>query len=227
MNCYSANIISSYVRGWRLSPRKSGAYHYTQALSGKFTSALRGIWSWKSKEKLLKNLLLLYEFPLSNRHRGKEVQKVTEDGQNSPLRQTEGLVLPAFRPLQIYDITLFRFQQTKQCINKYLHKSGIPHQLLHGRTLYQCRKPATSHLIGGGVQCRWGTPSHDDEGHGRWIRTQVTARYQNRHQMIGSRSLPSSRIQPVNQEDYLRDTNQLDWPGHHEQPVILQRESKC
>lgn len=40
MNCCSARISSSRGWEWSLNPRKNGAYHYSGALSGRFTSAL-------------------------------------------------------------------------------------------------------------------------------------------------------------------------------------------
>lgn len=51
-----------------------------------------------------------------------------------------------------------------------------------------------------------------------WIRSQVTARYINWHQMITSRSQPGSRIQPANQGVYVGHSNQSSWV---EQPVFF------
>lgn len=116
------------------------------------------------KEKPLKSLGRLYEILLTDRHWGKEVQKVAIDGLKSIERTHLQSKLRAWCykycllslflwPLKVYNILLFRIQQTQQYINKYLRKwFGVPYCFLTVGLHTNVLKHATSHLlIGGGI----------------------------------------------------------------------------
>ena len=90
------------------------------------------------REKLVKSLGRLYSIPLTDCHRGTEVQKVTLKG----LKSTDKTCLPGkmkawcyqhgllprlLWPLQMYEIAISRVKRIQQYNNKYLRKwLGVP-----------------------------------------------------------------------------------------------------
>ena len=90
------------------------------------------------REKLVKSLGHLYSIPLTDRHRGIEVQKVALMGLKSidktclPRKMKawcyqHGLLPCLLWPLQMYEIAISRVEQIQQYSNKYLHKwLGVP-----------------------------------------------------------------------------------------------------
>ena len=90
------------------------------------------------REKPVKSLGCLYSIPLTDRHRGTEVQKVALKGLKSidktclPGRMKawcyqHGLLPRLLWPLQMYEIAISRVEQIQQYSNKYLRKwFGVP-----------------------------------------------------------------------------------------------------
>ena len=90
------------------------------------------------REKPVKSLGSLYSIPLTDRHRGREVQKVALKGIKSidktclPGKMKawccqHGLLPRLLWPLQMYEIVLSRVERIHQYSNKYLRKClGIP-----------------------------------------------------------------------------------------------------
>ena len=90
------------------------------------------------REQPVKSLCRLYTFPLTDRHRGVEVQRTALDGLHV-IDKSElpgklkawcfqhGLLPRLLGPLLIYKISLSRVETIQQHINKYLHKwLGVP-----------------------------------------------------------------------------------------------------
>ena len=85
------------------------------------------------REQPVKSLGRLYAFPLTDRHRGVEVQRTALEGLHA-IEKSElpgklkawcfqhGLLPRLLWPLQIYEISLSRVETIQQHINKYLHK---------------------------------------------------------------------------------------------------------
>ena len=90
------------------------------------------------REKPVKSLGRLYSIPLTDRHRGPEVQKVALKGLKSidktclPGRMTawcyqHGLLPRLLWPLQMYEISISRVERIQQYSKKYMHKwFGVP-----------------------------------------------------------------------------------------------------
>ena len=90
------------------------------------------------REQPVKSLGRLYAFPLTDRHRGVEVQRTALEGLHA-IEKSElpgklkawcyqhGLLPRLLWPLQIYEISLSRVETIQQHINKYLRKRlGVP-----------------------------------------------------------------------------------------------------
>ena len=90
------------------------------------------------REQPVKSLGRLYAFPLTDRHRGVEVQRTALEGFHA-IEKSElpgklkawclqhGLLPRLLWPLQIYEISLSRVETIQQDINKYLRKwLGVP-----------------------------------------------------------------------------------------------------
>ena len=90
------------------------------------------------REQPVKSLGRLYDFPLTDRHRGVKVQMTSPEGLHA-IEKSElpgklkagcfqhGLLPHLLWPLQIYEISLSRVETIQQHINKYLRKwLGVP-----------------------------------------------------------------------------------------------------
>ena len=107
------------------------------------------------REKPVKGLGRLYSIPLTDRHRGPEVQKVALKelksidktclpGKMKAWCYLHGLHLRLLWPLQMYEIAISRVERIQQYSNKYLRKwLGVP------PCLYQFWKPTIPNILTG------------------------------------------------------------------------------
>ena len=111
------------------------------------------------REQPVKSLGRLYAFPLTDRHRGVEVEGTALEGLHA-IEKSElpgklkawcfqhGLLPRLLWPLQIYEISLSRVETIQQHINKYLRKwLGVPPLLLNSWPLYRNRNAPAPLLV--------------------------------------------------------------------------------
>ena len=142
------------------------------------------------REKPVKSLGHLYSIPLTDHHKGIEVQKVALNGHKSIDKTClarkmkawcyqHGLLTRLLRSLQMYEIALSQVERIQQYSNKYLHKwLGIPPCFLWKPTI-------TNILTGRRIQNWESTPSYDDEGLSRQDHSEGVSRNKIRYEVIG------------------------------------------
>ena len=100
------------------------------------------------REQPVKSLGRLYAFPLTDRHRGVEVQRTALENLYAIEKSEKHGLLPCLLwPLLIYEVSLSRVETFQQHINKYLRKwLGMP-LLINSWSLYRSRNAPAPLLV--------------------------------------------------------------------------------
>ena len=127
-------------------------------------------------EKPVKSLGRLYSIPLTDGHRGPEVQKEALKGLKSIDKTClsgkmkawcyqHGQLPRLLWPLQMYEIALSRVERIQQYNNKYLRRWLDSSLFFESGFLYQFWKPTDPNIFTCRIIQYWeSTPSHDDDG---------------------------------------------------------------
>lgn len=119
------------------------------------------------------------------------------------------------------------FQQTQRSINKYMFKKiGIHSPTWHSTVWHYTNDGKMNISITLLVENCEGTLLCDDEGLFERNCPQVRDRYQNWHQIVGSRNNPRTRNYPLNQGDSGNDPKLYGWFGQHKSLLFLQTSPK-
>ena len=143
------------------------------------------------REKPVKSLGRLYSIPLTDRHRGTEIQKVARKelksidkpclpGKMKAWYYQHGLLPRLLWPLQMYEIAISRVERIQRYSNKYLRKwLGVP----------PCLSKVGLYTNSGNLQLpriqNWeSTPSHDDEGLNQRDHSEGVSRNKIRYEVV-------------------------------------------